>query len=277
MSDILPLSPSGRRYGLYPDNPAQPARKLLRIEAPTALILPPKATTSQWMGQIRDQGQEGSCTGQMGAALRDALYRKLFVFEKDKTVLPQDFMSSASFIYKNNLIADGNLGQDVGSTIHQTFITLNQKGTCLDSQEPYHDTDYSNPPSAQQYADALPYRGGAYHLISDLQTMKSVIASGYPFGFGINVYDSFESDWAEPGMMPMPDIHRETLLGGHAQAVFDYDDTIHFPDGNVGGLLIQNSWGVDWGLGGKYWMPYAFVLAGQVSDAWIMHLGPAWR
>jgi len=90
-------------------------------------------------------------------------------------------------------------------------------------------------------------------------------------------------------MMPVPDPNTEQLLGGHAQPVFDYDDTLEFPDGNVGGFLIQNSWGSDWGIsapgrndGGFYWMPYAFVEGSDpkngpfVNDAWVIHLGPAW-
>ena len=283
---MLPISPAGRRYGLFRDNPYHPAKTRLLITAPPSVVLPPKAATSQWMGKIRDQGNEGSCTGQMGAAIRDLLYRKLYLFEKNKTVAPADFETSASFVYKCNLIADGDLGQDAGSTIHQTFITLNQKGACLEAQEPYSDSDYSVAPDAAQYAEALVYKGGAYHTLADLPTIKACIASGYSCGFGINVYDSFEGTWAKPGFMPMPNTATESLLGGHAQHGMDYDDTIEFPDGTVGGVLIQNSWGGPdvWPMGisasgrsdgGCYWMPYGFFAA-QVSDIWMIHEGPAW-
>jgi len=280
---MLPVSPAGRRYGVYRDNPLHPARTLLRLSVPADIQLPPKASTSQWMGRIRDQGQEGSCTGQMGSALRDALYRKLYIFEKDKSVVPSALSVSASFVYKCNLIADGDLGTDAGSSIHQTFITLNQKGACLEALEPYSDNDYSAPPSAAQYAGGLTYRGGSYHFLPDLITMKACIASGYPLGFGISVYSSFEDSWSVAGQMPMPDVKTEQLLGGHAQPVFDYDDDLVFADGYKGGLLIQNSWGTNWGVsapgrtdGGCYWMPYAYVEAGLANDAWMMHLGRPW-
>ena len=281
---FLPISPAGRRYGRFNDNPYHPARKLLALNVPENTPLPPSATTSQWMGSIRDQGQLGSCTGQMGAEIRDLLYRKLYLFEKSKTVSPPDFKTSASFVYKCNLIADGDLGQDAGSTIHQTFITLNQKGACIESQEPYSDADYSNPPLTDQYAEGIVYGGCKYHFLPNLIAMKSCIASGYSFGFGIDVYSSFESAWEKPGFMPMPNVSGEGLLGGHAQHVLDYSDTVEFPDGNVGGLFVQNSWGSDWGIsapgrsdGGCYWLPYAFVNAGLATDAWIAHEGPVWR
>ena len=286
--ELLPVSPAGRRYGLYRDNPLSPAKILLKLQAPAGIVLPPKAGTSQWMGKIRNQGNEGSCTGQMGGGIRDLLYRKQFLFEKDRTVAPADFQTAASFVYKCNLIADGDLGQDAGSTIHQTFITLNQKGACLESQEPYSDSDYSVAPTADQYTEALVYKAGSYHSIPDLLSIKACIASGYSVGFGITVYESFEGTWAQPGFMPMPKTNTEQILGGHAQHAMDYDDTLEFPDGNVGGLLIQNSWGGSdiWPMGisapgrtdgGCYHMPYAFVNAGLANDIWMIHLSGPWK
>lgn len=284
MKSSLELSSAGRRYGRYKDNPDHPARRLLAVHAPTDLQLPPSASVAQWMGPIRDQGQEGSCTGQMGAEVRDWLYRKLYLFEKDRSVQPGTFMASAEFVYLCNLIADGDLGKDDGSTIHQTFITLNQKGACLDSQMPYRDTEYSRPPDAAQYADALVYKGGPYHYLPTLTEMKACIASGYAFGAGIDVYESFEGTaLADSGMMPMPK-DNEQMLGGHAQFFLGYDDNIEASPGTKGALFVQNSWGSGWGLSapgrtdrGCYWMPYQYALDGHVTDAWIMHEGPAWK
>jgi hypothetical protein len=272
---MLSLSPGGRRYGRYPDNPQSPARLLLAM-APPITKLSSAVDLAKYMGPIRDQGQEGSCTGQMGAELRDWLYRAFFRFENNRSVPADQFRSSASFIYKCNLIADGDLGQDVGSTIHQTFITLNRKGSCLEDLAPYHVGDVSAPPTSDQYAGAQVYRGGAYHYLPTLEIMKSCLASGYPFGFGIEVYESFESgELASTGIMPMPGPN-EQFLGGHAQLVLGYDDSMKI-HGLTGGLFIQNSWGKGWGRQGCYWMPYAYVTAGHCSDAWMMHLGPAWK
>jgi C1A family cysteine protease len=296
---FLPISPGGRRYGRYPDNQYHPARKLLRLARDPAVVLPPSASVVQWMGPIRDQGQEGSCSGQMKAEYRDWLYRAFYQYEKDQSVPPDQFKASAAFAYQTNLIADGDLGTDAGSTIHQSFITLNQKGCCLESQEPYTQQDYMTAPTDAEYAEGLVYKGGPYHFLPDLPTMKACIAgipgqalSGYPFGFGILVYDSFEGDQlAQTGFMPLPDVNNEKLQGGHAQFALAYDDNIQFPDGSQGGVFVQNSWGSAWGIsasgrsdGGCYWMPYAFFSMQDpngngpcVNDAWMMHLGPAWK
>ena len=275
--------PSGRVYNLKRDDVASPDRINRKLMAPPGIVLPPKATTSQWMGFIGDQKQKGSCTGQMGREIRDLNYRKLYLFEKNRIVPPAQFKSSADFIYLSNLQADGDLGQDAGSTIHQTFITLNQKGTCLESQDPYSDTNVSKPPTPLQCTQALVYKLGPYHNLPGLLEIKACIASGYSCGFGINVYESFEgNELAQTGIMPMPKPN-EALLGGHAQHCLDYDDAMVFPNGNTGGLLIQNSWGSNWGRSapgrndrGCYWMPYAFVNGTDVNDIWMIHEGKAW-
>jgi C1A family cysteine protease len=286
----LPVSQAGRRYGVFRDNPFHPARKLRLLQADPAVVLPPTALELvPFKGPTRDQGNEGSCTGQSGAEKADLDYRQFAGGWKDRSIAPQDFLASAAFVYKCNLIADGDLGNDAGSSMHQTAITLNQKGAALNTIEPYSDSDYSVPPTAAQYANGLLYEMGGYHYLPDLQSMKACLAPsaagpGHSFIFGITVYESFESAWAQAGMMPMPNTATEQVLGGHAQHVIGYDDTIAFPDGSTGGLLVQNSWGEGWGIsapghtdGGCYWMPYAFVNAGLANDAWVIHPGPAWK
>lgn len=294
-----------RVYNLKKDNPNSPDRIMRRITAPADIVLPPKASTSQWMGKNGDQLQKGSCTGQMIREIRDLLYRKLFVFEQNKIIQPSDFMSSADFIYLNELAEQGVLGQDAGSTIHLAFQTLNKLGICLESQDPYSETNVSTVPTSAQYTDALVYKPGSYHNLADLTTMKACIASGYSCGFGILVYESFEgTQLANTGIMPMPK-QGEELLGGHAQHGLDYDDTMKFLSGAVtvgakyagpvhtapdGGIFTQNSWGSSWGVSapgrtdrGCYWCPYPFFTGENnstdgpyVSDMWMIHMGGAW-
>lgn len=290
----LPISPAGRRYGRFPDNPKHPARTLRALLAQPSIVLPPTALELvAFKGPTRDQGNEGSCTGQAGAEKIDLDYRQ-FSDWQDRSIDPSKFEASASFVYKANLIADGDLGEDAGSSLHQTAITISQLGACTNSVEPYSDSDYTKKPTAAQYANAALYRMQPYHFLPDLHSMKACLAPspagpGHSFIFGILVYDSFEADWDEPGFMPLPDLKTEQCLGGHAQHVIGYDDTIQFPDGSRGGLLVQNSWGSNWGInapghndGGCYWLSYSFVNlvdpanGACVDDAWINHTGPIW-
>ena len=301
---FLPISPAGRRYGRFPDNPFSPARKLRARLGDPAIVLPATAMElCAYKGPTRDQGQEGSCTGQAGAAKIDLDYRQ-FADWPDRSVLPKTLEVSAEFIYLCNLIADGDLGTDAGSSLHQTAMTISKNGACTSAAMPYSDTQFSTPPDAAQYANGLLYKMDPYHFLPDLQSMKACLAPsaagpGHSFIFGINVYDSFENPWPTPGFMPMPNLNTEQLQGGHAQHPIGYDDTIEFPaaysnSGLVGGLFVQNSWGDKsvWadGIdapghadGGCYWMPYAFITGSDpsngpfASDAWINHTGPIWK
>ena len=280
--EVLPLSPGGRRYGRYLDNANNPSRIRLMKSTATSVVLPAKASVAQFMGFIRDQGQAGSCTGQLGAEITDLMYRSRnasFPSSETKSVTASNFEASAEFVYINNLIADGNLGQDAGSTIYQTFLTLHQYGSCLNSQEPYTDavSVLSTPPTSAEYTEALINKLGTLSHLPNLREIKSTIASGYSAGIGLNVFTSFESnEMTNTGIMPMPNLS-DQYLGGHAAHVVAYDDTKSFisvGNDHPGGVFIQNSWGSQWGISapgrtdrGCYWMPYAYFDA-NVSDCW---------
>src|SRR2546422_7400460 len=51
----------------------------------------------------------------------------------------------------------------------------------------------------------------------------------------------------------------ETALGGHAVMAVGYDDS-------SSRLLARNSWGTDWGMGGYFSIPYAYVANHNLAD-----------
>jgi C1A family cysteine protease len=84
------------------------------------------------------------------------------------------------------------------------------------------------------------------------------------------VYDSFSSV-GNDGLMVMPDVTREYLRGGHAVCMVGYDDKIKFKDGKMGGFIVRNSWGENWGDNGYFYMPYSFALSYQfAADFWFI-------
>ena len=84
--------------------------------------------------------------------------------------------------------------------------------------------------------------------------------------FGFSVYESFESQAvADTGTVPMP-APGEALLGGHAVLIVGYNDATHR-------FRVRNSWGPDWGDGGYFTMPYAYVTDPNLaSDFWTVRL-----
>jgi C1A family cysteine protease len=51
------------------------------------------------------------------------------------------------------------------------------------------------------------------------------------------------------------------LAGGHAYLVFGADNAKVCPDGSIGALEMQNSWGTSWGRGGRAYLSYRTAAA----------------
>jgi hypothetical protein len=98
--------------------------------------------------------------------------------------------------------------------------------------------------------------------ITTLQALRGAVAQGLPVACGIEVYESFYSQAvAQTGIAPLPDVSRETRVGGHAVLCVGYDDERQV-------LLMRNSWGAEWGDAGYFTLPYAYVSRGLVKDGW---------
>ena len=258
----LQLSPAGRSYGRRRDIPDK-RDKVLSVGRP--LPLPPSHFETEWLGSVRDQLQEGSCVGHGWAGHREWLARKF------QGIFPD---LSPQFVYYLCRQQEGTLPSDAGSTVRTGARVINKFGTCPESGDPYGPETMNTPPTALATGTALSYKGGAYHRLLDMATMRSCLASGYCFVDGIEVYESFESDAvATSGEVPMPQAG-EPMLGGHCTLTTGYDDGHKNLDGSVGAFLKRNSWGSGWGQAGNFWLPYSYFP--YMSDAWVMHLGPAW-
>lgn len=265
----LPVSPAGRRYGRS-EPPPMPAHRMLTRKMPAGLPL--FKDLRHFCGPVKDQGDEGSCTGHCQSSNIEWINRAYL--KRQPTLSPQYF-------YARELIVDGDFPNDSGSdgeTLCQVALTF---GCCEASLYPYTAGDIVMPTPAQD-ANAKEYTLGAYHGITDSTTAVSVLAdpTPWPLSIGFNVYSSFESDeTAKTGVMPIPD-PSEQLLGGHEVAGcggYDIGPTPTLrPAGCPPAILIQNSWGTGWGLGGYFWMPLQ-ILDTQGTDIKIVHAGAPWK
>jgi C1A family cysteine protease len=87
------------------------------------------------------------------------------------------------------------------------------------------------------------------------------IHSGFPVVIGIDVYESFEDNKSiETGIIPMPDVNTEKLLGGHCVSLWGFDD-------NLGSFLMMNSWGVSVGNQGWFEIPYSYVENSNLANS----------
>lgn len=254
----LPLSPAGRRYGYRRDAPDYRDFGAMRLEAP--FTVPALVDLEGYCGPVRDQGSLGACTAFAGCGMREFLARR---YESESEVF------SPLFLYYKERELDGVLDQgDTGSTGRTSVRVMNEFGICLEADDAYSVEQLSVAPNVNQKAEALRYKGGAYHRLLGISDMRECLASGYVFVVGFTVYESFEiGHWT---VMPMPK-HGERELGGHEVLFIGYNDATQM-------FKVRNSWGAQWGENGNFYFPYAAASDPKIlQDAWIQHLGNAWK
>ena len=241
-----------KQYGWKPDIPDQ--RDFRYAAVTRAVKLPAKMDLRPNLPPVYDQGQLGSCTGNAIAAA------VAFDLKRQKA---REFAPSRLFIYYNERLLEGTVSLDNGAYIRDGVKSVNKQGVTSEVIWPYSDANpgpFTTKPTTQAYAEALNHQVTTYMRVTQtLTAIRQCLADGFPIVFGFSVYESFESDVvAQTGIMPMPK-RSEQLLGGHAVLCCGYDDSKQ-------AFLIRNSWGTSWGLGGYFWMPYAYMTNSNLAD-----------
>lgn len=119
----------------------------------------------------------------------------------------RDIDVSRLFIYYNarmKKVESENDLKDNGCNITNAIECLEESGTCLESIWPYDIKQVNKCPSDEAYASAESNTiNEALQVDIDLNEMKSCLAQGYPFVFGLKLFKSFNQA-AKKGIVPMP-------------------------------------------------------------------------
>ena len=242
-----------RIYGWKPDKPDPRDYKLTFGRA----VLPNEIDLRGVDTPILDQGQLGSCTGNGIAGVISFDMKKQKISFADKSILP-----SRLFIYYNERVLEGTVNEDSGAAIRDGIKTINTLGVPSENTWVYDISKFAVKPSEAAYTEALKHKSVAYHSLSnDLFSLKSCLAQGYPIVFGMQVFDSFESEeTAKTGVVHVPNT-KDTSIGGHCMKLVGYSD-------KKTSFIVANSWGTSWGDKGYCYIPYKYITSNLSGDFW---------
>jgi len=203
---------------------------------------------------VYDQGQASSCTANAIAGLLE--------FDRIKQGI-NDFKPSRLFIYYNERLIEGDVSGDNGAYIRDGIKAIATYGYPDESIWPYDLNNLDVKPIQKAYNSAKKFRALNYYLLdnSDLNSLKSCLAAGFPFVIGITVCPSFDTNDYNGGMVPLPG-SSEVPEGGHAVAIVGYRNSTQT-------FILRNSWGTGVGENGYYHIPYAYLTNSNLaSDCW---------
>ncbi len=220
--------------------------------------LPVKVDLRPKCPEVFDQGEQiGSCTAN---AVCNA-----FRFNLMKQGKSNSFLPSRLFIHYNARLMIGTQRQNHGAHIRDAIKSIAKQGVCHERSWPYIENKYASKPPKKTYLEALEHQAISYQRLQhNLLHMKACLAEGYPFVFGITVYEQFDSAKIEKsGTLQMPR-ENEGLIGGHSVLAVGYDDRRQR-------FTIMNSYGENWGQKGYFTVPYEYMSKSNLAaDFWML-------
>jgi C1A family cysteine protease len=168
---------------------------------------------------------------------------------------------SRLFLYFNSRLREGDTASDDGATIRNAIKAAANPGVCPESLWPYDPSQFATKPPQSAY-DGIITRALSYYSIDrSLHALKACLAQGYPFVFGVNIYESVVMSCQKSGQLDMPAAN-DTLMGGHAALALGYDDASQR-------FTVLNSLGESWGSQGYFTIPYRYFTDDKLSyDFW---------
>lgn len=231
-------------------------------------------------GLVRDQGEDGACTG-FGLA---AVINYLHFVEAVRVGAREHRHSSPAMLYQLAQMYDEWPGESYeGSSCRGALKGWHHHGVCRDPLWPYvlknrkrvfvppkEDPEQREDPDRNWDVDALECTLGVYYRIDhrSVVDMQSAIAETGAIYCSATVHEGWDVKSAKKvtgheSLVRIRHVPKPKDGGGHAFALVGYNEL---------GFVVQNSWGKDWASLGFALLPYEDWVS-HGDDAWVMTLG----
>ena len=169
-------------------------------------------------------------------------------------------------VQMNTGVSSGNC---YGGQITDVFqYLIDEKGTASLAIAPNNDECSTNwdkyggtPLGVDQRFAVSDYGTFGIKDAAGLTTMRNLISTNVPVAYGTHLYTDFSTYTGDPtpyvgnGIIAIN--KRTNKPAGHCMMIIGYDDTVTGPNGTVGAVYIQNSFGTSWGAKGYVLMAYS--------------------
>lgn len=153
--------------------------------------------------------------------------------------------------YYNGRVIEADPLHDSGLALHNSVRTMNRYGAYKEQYFVGDIVDYGKTNKSH-------FHKQVYTVIA--QTEKDILNNlidGFPVGFGLDLFESFEYT-SRNGIVPIPDVVNETMLGGQAFVIVGLDKAKLL-------YKCRYSWGPYFGDHGYVHIPYDYVLDSQLG------------
>jgi C1A family cysteine protease len=215
--------------------------------------------------KVRSQGPIGSCTAFGTTQLFD------FVRKKNNLV---SWLPSPLFTYYSTRKLSNLENEDSGASIRDALKSTAKDGVAMERYWPYIPSKFRENPPEDAWINAEKHQTLQYFRVNDFDKSEFLgcLNDGYPFVFGAILYSSFNSfQTVLTGVVPVPDKENEKVIGGHCMLAVGWKKMEQ--DGKEKEfLIVQNSWGENWGDHGYCYIPLEYVMTNDTFDFWTIRL-----
>jgi C1A family cysteine protease len=182
---------------------------------PEEVILPEEWDLRPHMRAIRDQGNQGTCSAQTAAAMKE--------WQEHADVQLEEWMSP-QFVYnlRENQGTSGMYPRDTMNILYKT-------GIVKETDYPYNTF---TPISEELKQKATMYKIQGYAQINTIDSLKKALFANGPCYIAFGVYNPNKMEFWKPDYAGQP------ALGGHAVCVAGFLKDC---------FIIRNSWSAGWG------------------------------